>query len=103
MTTNTFCPFCGVLLLVSNHFGDGALPAETSTRSWYGEVRGMYLDNSSASVKITGVGILLSANTLSAPLDFDLSYTDVGIGALEDWHICSHLNTVGVMASTTRA
>ncbi|RAK96808.1 uncharacterized protein BO80DRAFT_416097 [Aspergillus ibericus CBS 121593] len=88
MPSNVYCPFCGVILL-PDPYGDDPASPQTRVRPWYAEVRGVYATNlPGGQITITGLGIVRGRNNLHAPLDNDVSYVDVGLGALEEWRLC---------------
>lgn len=82
--SNCYCAFCGIVLLPDPF----VKKRKTRGFPWYAEVRGIYATGTPISdIAITGLGIVCRPRYLKAPFDRNLSYVDVGTGALEEWAI----------------
>lgn len=91
MSSNVYCPLCGIILLSDPHRG-GSPSLQAQPRLWHAEVRGIYPTGTPCSISLTGLGIIRCRNVLYAPLESHESYLGVEIDALEEWGICELSN-----------
>ncbi|KAJ0418622.1 hypothetical protein BJY00DRAFT_324786 [Aspergillus carlsbadensis] len=87
MSSNLYCPFCGIILL-SEPYLDPEEFHQTRARPWYADVRAVYSrDVAGRQTAITGRGFIRIRNDILAPSDKSLSYLDVERDSLERWQL----------------